>query len=243
MNWNKAFCLVFISMIFLTAPTGFTGAVAGNPPITAAGLITKHATPWHSATHHEFLTKVKDGSLKKEAFSTWLAQDYHFAGALLDAQSLMLLNAPRNDQKLLIGGLAALDSELSWFEKNSNLHNINLLQPLLPTTRAYVDFLLALQNKPYVVQITCLWALEKAYYDAWSSALPGTPKYREFIERWSTNGFKGYVDSLERAVDSALEEASNEQRALTEVYFLWTARYEKEFWEMAFTGNSGPPQQ
>lgn len=229
---RKEFIVVFICLVFFAATAGFSQ----NPPKTAAQLLTKHADAWYSATHHTFLEKVKDGTLPEEAFSTWLGQDYYFASSLIDSQCLMLLYSPRSDQSLLIGGLFALESELSWFEENATIFNIDLTLPVLPTARKYKDFLLALQYKPYVVQITSLWALELAYFDSWSTALPGEPKYKEFIDRWTNDAFKEYVDGLESAVDNALSTASKKERALAEVYFLWVVQYEKDFWDMALSG-------
>ena len=232
MRMRKVFPVVFVCLSLLWA-----SAVLGqNPPKTTAGLIAKHADAWYAATHHPFLDRVKDGTLPFEAFATWLGQDYHFAGTLLDSQCLVLIDSPRTDQGLLIGGLFALDSELSWFEANADIYGIDLNQAVLPTCRTYKDFLMALQYKPYVVQVTCIWALEKAYYDGWTTALPGAPQYREFVERWTTGAFKDYVDGLENAVNNALAAASKKDRAEAEVYFLWIARYEKDFWDMALSG-------
>lgn len=212
---SKRFFITAICIFFLMASTGFSQ----TSPKTTAGLLAKHADAWYEATHHVFLDKVKDGTLPEEAFSTWLGQDYHFAGTLIDSQSLILFHAPRRDHSMLIGGLIALDSELSWFEENAVLFNIDLSRPVLPTARMYNDFLLALQYQPYVVQLTCVWALELAYFDSWSTALPGEPKYKEFIDRWTNAAFKDYVDALESAVNLELAAASKEERALAEVYF------------------------
>jgi thiaminase/transcriptional activator TenA len=229
---RKEFTVIFVCLSLLST----SAVLAQNPPKTAAGLIAKHADAWYAATHHPFLDKVKDGTLPFAAFATWLGQDYYFAGTLLDSQCLVLMHAPRTDQGLLIGGLFALDSELSWFEANAEIYGIDLTQAVLPTCRTYKDFLIAMQYKPYVVQVTCIWALEKAYYDGWTTALPGAPQYQEFVERWTTGEFKDYVDALENAVNNAMASASKKDRTLAEVYFLWIARYEKDFWDMALTG-------
>lgn len=232
MKARKSFKVILVCLIMVMTCSGFSK----TPPKTADQLLSTHAEQWYAATHHQFLDEVKDGTLPQEAFSTWLAQDYYFAGTLLKAQSLMLLYSPRSDHNLLIGGLFALDSELSWFEENANIYNIDLTLPVLPTCQAYNDFLLAMQYKPYVVQITCMWALNRAYFDSWSTALPGAPTYKEFIDRFTSQEYKDYIDALENSVNAALAASSPEQRAQAELYFLWIARYEKDFWDMALTG-------
>ena len=232
MKTPKGFNVIFVSLILVMTCSVFSK----NPPKTADQLLSTHAELWYKATHHPFLNEVKDGTLSQEAFSIWLAQDYYFAGTLLKSQSLMLLYSPRSDQNLLIGGLFALDSELSWFEENAGIYNIDLTRPVLPTCQAYNDFLLALQYKPYVVQITCMWALNRAYFDGWSTALPGAPTYKEFIDRFTSPEYKEYIDALENSVNAALAASSKEQRAQAELYFLWVARYEIDFWDMALSG-------
>ena len=232
MRFNKTFITIVLCLVFLSVSL----SAGNNPPKTTEQLLIKYSDIWYEATHHPFLEQAKDGTLPEEAFFTWLGQDYHFASNLIDGQCFVLKHAPRADQALLIGGLFALDSELTWFEENASLYNIDLTQPLLPTCQKYADFLLAMQYKPYVVQITCIWALELAYYDSWSTALPGAPKYKEFIDRWTSEDFWIYVDDLDSAVNAALSKASKEERELAETYFLWVVKYEKDFWDMALSG-------
>jgi len=232
MSIQKKSSVVLVCLMVLMVSWVF----GDNSPRTAADLISRNSEAWYAATHHPFLNKVKDGTLPFAAFSTWLGQDYHFASSLLDSQCLILMYSPRPDQSLLIGGLFALEDELSWFEANASTYGINLNQAVLPTCRTYKDFLLALQYKPYVVQITCLWALEKAYYDGWTTALPGAPQYKIFVDRWTTPEFNSYVVDLEHSVDNAMASASQKDRKEAEVYFLWIAKYEKNFWDMALAG-------
>ncbi len=203
-------------------------------PQNTSELIQTNAALWWAATHHPFLNEIQKGTLAQGAFSTWLVQDYHFAGKLLAAQSLILSNAPRADQEVLIGGLVALESELRWFEENGKRLNLDLTRQLMSTCRAYGDFLLALPYEAYTVQITSLWALERAYLDAWATALPCEPKYREFVEHWTVPEFHDYVSNLEAAANRALSKVSAEERVAVQESFHWVARYERDFWEMAF---------
>ena len=77
--------------------------------------------------------------------------------------------------------------------------------PKHPTTRAYCDFLLALTYSGYPAQITAIWALERSYLESWDSARPGAHPYREFVNRWTTDGFRSYVGDLQSSVDRQLE--------------------------------------
>ncbi|MGD9892722.1 MAG: TenA family transcriptional regulator [Dehalococcoidia bacterium] len=201
--------------------------------MTFSKFVERHAEIWQQAIHHPFLDGVRDGSVPVAAFDRWLSQDYRFVRSALGPQALLLLSAPRADQALLIGGLAALESELTWFETHLRARGLDLDAPLMPANRAYGDFLAVVARGPYVCGIVATAALERAYLEAWTSARPGATAYREFVEHWTTDEFRSYVAALEQAADRALA-AQPELISEAEATFLWVARYEREFWQMAF---------
>jgi thiaminase/transcriptional activator TenA len=195
-------------------------------------LVEADAELWHAATHHPFLDGVRDGTLERAAFSRWLVQDYRFALALLRAEGRFLANAPRDDLEVLAHGVQALVAELAWFERKAAEGGLDLAAPLHPTARAYVDYLQATTYEPYGVQLTALWALERAYLDAWRTALPGAPAYREFVEHWTSDVYAAWVGSLEAAANRVLARGGEAEREA----FRWVARYERDFWQMAYAG-------
>jgi thiaminase/transcriptional activator TenA len=201
--------------------------------MTFSDLLERHADAWREAVSHPFLDGVRGGSVPAEAFNRWLSQDYHFVRSALGPQALLLLTAPREDQALLIGGLAALESELTWFETHLRARGLDLNAPLMPANRAYGDYLAAAARGPYTCGIVATAALEQAYLEAWSSARPGAAQYREFVEHWTTDEFRTYVEGLVAAADRAL--AANPQLTDDAADTVrWVARYEREFWQMAF---------
>ena len=44
----------------------------------AEDLWSRHASVWSAAIHNPFLQALRDGSITKEQFDTWLIQDYSF---------------------------------------------------------------------------------------------------------------------------------------------------------------------
>ncbi|MBI3997849.1 MAG: TenA family transcriptional regulator [Armatimonadetes bacterium] len=200
--------------------------------MTAADLLPGGADLWEAATRHPFLDGIRDGPLPETAFDRWLAQDYLFVEALVRVQARILAAAPRRDFPLLAGGISALVDELAWFEEKARVRGVPLSAPMHPTCRAYTDFLHALTSGPYAAQITALWALERAYLDAWTGARPGAPAYREFVEHWTVPAFQGYVRGLEAAVTQALGEGGAAVREAAAEAFCWVARYEAAFWEI-----------
>ncbi len=201
----------------------------------ARDLIEGNAQLWRAATHHAFLDEVRDGTLAPDTFARWLAQDYHFAVALTRTEARALACAPREDLKLLVGGIQAMVAELDWFESKASERAIDLDVPLHPTARAYTDYLRALADEPYSVQLTALWALERAYLDGWRTARPGAPAFREFVEHWTSDAFVAYVDALEAAANRVLADAGEPEREA----FRRIASYERDFWQMAYTGRDG----
>jgi formylaminopyrimidine deformylase / aminopyrimidine aminohydrolase len=204
--------------------------------LTADALLTRHAAAWQAATVHPFLAGVRDGSVPADSFDRWLAQDYLFAQALVRAQSRVAASAPFADVGLLAGGVVATVGELGWFGEMAARRGVALDAPMHPTTRAYCDFLLGLTYAAYPAQITAIWALERTYFEGWEGARPGARPYREFIERWTTDGFRSYVGDLQAAVDRQLEASVGEQAREAEDAFLWVTHYERGFWDMAMSG-------
>jgi formylaminopyrimidine deformylase / aminopyrimidine aminohydrolase len=204
--------------------------------MTADALLTRHAGAWQAATVHPFLAGVRDGSVPADSFDRWLAQDYLFAQALVRAQSRIAAGAPFANVGLLAGGVVATVGELGWFEEVAARRSLALDAPMHPTTRAYCDFLLALSYAVYPAQITAIWALERTYLEGWEGTRPGAQPYREFVERWTTDGFRSYVSDLQAAVDRQLEASVGEQAREAEDAFVWVTHYERRFWDMAMSG-------
>lgn len=208
--------------------------------VTTEQLIDAHAGPWRGATRHPFLDAVRDGSLPAAAFDRWLVQDAHYVEALLRFQCAVLARAPHADQLVLAQGLLALAEELLWFDDLAAERALDLQAPLRPACRAYADALARLAAAatavPYAALITALWAIERAYLDAWRSARPGAPAYRPLVEHWTSEPFAAYVDGLAAAADRALAAASTGERKRAVEGFRQVCALERDFWQMAFAG-------
>jgi thiaminase/transcriptional activator TenA len=201
----------------------------------AADLLESNPVVWQEATRHPFLEAVREGSFPAGAFEAWLAQDYLFVGDALVFQALLLARAPRPAQAVLAGGLVAIEAELGWFEEQAKRLGLALDTPRHPTTAAYRDLLTGLRREPYPAAITALWAIERAYLEAWRGATPGHSEYREFVQHWTAPEFADYVTGLEKAVDHALRDSDEQERERAETAFLEVARLERDFWEMAWS--------
>lgn len=199
-----------------------------------ATLLRSSADVWSRATAHSFLAAVRDGTLPQGAFDTWLVQDHHFVSDLLWFQARLLARAPRSAQTVLAAGAVGLVQEMEWFETIAGERALRLGAQRQPATTAFADLLSRLDAAPVAQALVALWAIERAYLDAWSFAAPGAPAYRAFVAHWTTPEFADYVTGLEGVADAATGDDPNEVGAL----FVDVALAEAHFWEMAWAGDT-----
>jgi thiaminase/transcriptional activator TenA len=129
----------------------------------------------------------------------------------------------------LIGGLAALDQELEWFETHAARLRVDLGVTAHPACRRYTDFLLrCAYAEPCPVLLAILFGVEASYLAAWS-ALKASGPYAEFIERWSSAGFAAYVAALGGLAERHPHETAQER-------FNEVLVYERDFWQMSWEG-------
>ena len=184
---------------------------------------------WEPGTSARFLDAVGDGTLPEEAFNRWLVQDYIFVQGFTRFLAVAASRVARPEQSAMIGGLAALDAELAWFEDHLAGRGLDLSAEANPTCRRYVDYLVA---AAYTEPVEVLWAIfygvEVAYTVAWGKLAAEGP-YAEFIERWTSPEFQEYVAELLRITDA--NPHPGQQPAFDEVM-----RHEREFWRMTWEG-------
>jgi thiaminase/transcriptional activator TenA len=193
--------------------------------MAAPDLIARHPEEWRSAVDHPFLAGIRDGTLPARTFDDWLSQDYLFVTDLLVFQASLLALAPRPAQRVLAGGLVALEAEVTWFETVAVQRGLRLGGERHPTTVAYGSALLQLLAAGPAPALFALWALERAYLEAWRGALPGAPQYRAFVEHWTVPEFAEYVLDLQ---------GCTEDGPASEAAFLQICRLERAFWDIAW---------
>jgi formylaminopyrimidine deformylase / aminopyrimidine aminohydrolase len=192
--------------------------------------LVRNAGPlWDEATRSPFLDALATGRLAADAFRRWLSQDCLFANDLMAFQAILLAKAPRDWHKPLLGGLAALDQELDWFESSAARLQVDLDILPHPTYRRYTDFLMrCAYTQPCGVLLAILFGVEASYHAAWSALAPSGP-YAEFIKRWSNPDFGAYTTTLGGLAERNLQEAAQE-------HFNEVLAHERDFWKMAWEG-------
>ena len=81
------------------------------------------------------------------------------------------------------GGCSALVAELDWFEEQAARRGLDMTAAALPATLAYRVLLQRLDSVPFDAAVTALWAIERVYLLAWSSANSENTPFREFVEQ------------------------------------------------------------
>lgn len=199
-------------------------------PETTRALLTGQAIVWQRILNHPFVQRTSDGSLPRATFDRWLTEDYFFVLSFRSFLEALAAVAPDEQaREVLAGGLAALAPELELFENEAAERGLDLaVEPSL-LNLGYSSYLLTSVAEGWPVGITVLYAVEKAYYDAWASVRdstgPNTP-YAGFIANWSSPDFSAYVDQLGALVD---------REELTDAMsrgFDRVVRFELAFWDL-----------
>ncbi|WVF66805.1 hypothetical protein IAT40_001547 [Kwoniella sp. CBS 6097] len=124
----------------------------------------------------------------------------------------------------------------------SDAHNNNgLLGEYKDVTRGYVDFLHAIGGLGSIEEgFTLLWAMEKAYFTAWSNAKELLKPFenptetqkalKKFIDNWTNDEFKEFVDGCEEIMDGAGIDPSSQTGKACEEVFKRTLWLEQRFW-------------
>ncbi|QNE19460.1 transcriptional regulator [Kribbella qitaiheensis] len=199
-------------------------------PETTRALLSGQETAWRLILDHPFVAQTSAGTLPLSAFDRWLAEDHYFVRSFRAFLTELIAIAPDEQaREVLAGGLAALVPELELFETAAAERGLDLSAEPSLLNLGYSSYLTASVREGWPVGITVLYAVEKAYYDAWASVRDTTgpdTQYAGFIANWSSPDFSAYVDQLGVLVDR--EELTP---ALTRA-FDRVVRFELAFWDL-----------
>ncbi|XP_009784764.2 probable bifunctional TENA-E protein [Nicotiana sylvestris] len=130
--------------------------------------LNQHRELYTAATRHPFTLSIRDGSVDLSAFKRWLGQDYIFVRAFVPFVASLLLKSWKesdddSDIEVILGGVAALNDEISWFKREASKWNV-LLSSIVPqkANLEYCRFLESLMSPEveYTVAVTAFWAIE-----------------------------------------------------------------------------------
>ncbi|KAI5650905.1 hypothetical protein M9H77_36910 [Catharanthus roseus] len=212
--------------------------------------LRKHRLVYVGATRHPFIHSIRDGTVNLNSFRRWLEQDYIFVRAFVPFVASTLVKAWKqsgdtNDIEVILGGLASLNDEISWFKKEASKWDVSLSNVVPQEANLnYCRFLERLTSPEveYAVAITTFWAIETVYQDSFAHCLEDgseTPEdLKRTCERWGNDEFKKYCDTLQSIAEGQLEKAPEDVVKKAEVAFLDVLELEVEFWNMSSHGGT-----
>ncbi|KAF0915424.1 hypothetical protein E2562_036276 [Oryza meyeriana var. granulata] len=211
---------------------------------TTAAWMAPHRGMYERATRHPFTVSIRDGTVDPAAFRRWLGQDYMFVKEFVAFLASVLLKCCRqsdgSDMEIILGGLASLSDELSWFKKEAEKWSVNLAEvsPLKSNTE-YCRFLQSFSEPEisYAVAITTFWIIETVYQDSFAFCIEEgnktPPELLGTCQRWGSPEFKQYCQSLQRIADRCLADAPADAVKSAEEAFLRVLELEIGFWDMS----------
>jgi formylaminopyrimidine deformylase / aminopyrimidine aminohydrolase len=202
--------------------------------MTTAALLA--AVDWTPIVNHTFVRAAAAGTLPTTAFDRWVVADHHFVvgfrrfvGRLVDA-------APDEAARdLLAGSFGPLQSELELFRTWADDHGLDLDAEPGPVTLGYTSYLAAVANDGWAHAVTALFGAERAYFDAWSAVRQSadvTSPWWTFIDNWSSDAFRAWVDDVSALVDRTVPEAEPVRHTFERV-----VRFEVRFWDAVEAGD------
>lgn len=84
--------------------------------MSCAECFRQHEHTWDLALKHRFLFDCQHATIRRSQFDTWLVQDYLFVREFTRLAAVLLSKAPYSDFDVILGGIVALKSELTWFQ-------------------------------------------------------------------------------------------------------------------------------
>jgi len=118
--------------------------------------------------------------------------------------------------------------------------------PKWPTTRAYTDFLVRTAADGDMADLLaallpCAWGYVDVARHLAAGAQPDDQRYADWIAQYASDEFAAAADWLRAELDRAAEGASAARRARLRELFVTSSRYEWQFWEMCWHGETWRP--
>lgn len=226
-----------------------THADTGEVPLTAV-LWSAIAPVYAAIRSHPFLVGLADGTLPRAAFQHYLVQDAHYLAGNAKALALCAAKAPDEQSTALFAEHAA-----ATLTAERELHAALLLklgtsaaqavrEPVGPTTRAYIDFLLATAYSGSYAEaigavLPCYWIYAKVAHELRAVESPD-PLYSRWIAAYSGVEHRDVVGGVLVETDRIGVGRSGRETAAICAHAVTAARYEWKFWDAGWRCETWP---
>ena len=201
---------------------------------------------------HPFVTGVGDGTLDVEKFKFYVRQDYLY---LIDYSRVLALASSRAHDleaqswfaRLLHETLnTEMELHLSYCAKFGVTREDLEATEAAPTTVSYTSFLLSVAHQGTYQELAasllpCQWGYWEIG-DRLSRQGPpeNAPLYAEWIAMYSSPEYKALADWARSLADGLAARSTEEDVRKMEAAYLTSLRYERLFWDMAYSMEQWP---
>jgi thiaminase (transcriptional activator TenA) len=190
---------------------------------------------------HPFVTGLIDGSLPRAAFRHYIVQDSHYLRGYAKALAACAAKAPNEDATVMFAehaaGAIAAERELhaALLEDMGTTTTAGVAEPVAPTTRAYVSYLIAtVLSGSYAEAVgavlPCYWIYARVGAALLAAGSPD-PLYARWIAMYGGEAFQAVVDAVLTETDRVGATLSPTELDRMREHFTTTSRYEWMFWD------------
>jgi thiaminase/transcriptional activator TenA len=196
---------------------------------------------------HPFLAGLADGSLPRAAFRHYIAQDAHYLRGYAKALAACAAKAPDEDATVMFArhaaGAIAAERELH-ASLMADLGGLPKNEPVAPTTRAYVSYLMAtVLGGSYAEAVgavlPCYWIYARVGEALLAAGSPD-PLYARWIAMYGGEAFQAVVDAVLAETDRVGATLSPAELDRMREHFTTTSRYEWMFWDAGWRREEWP---
>ncbi len=206
---------------------------------------------WNAQVQHPFVQGISNGTLDPEVFERWVRQDYLY---LVEFSRVFAWAAARGDRLESMSWYAAalhltLNTEMALHREYAARFGITAdeleAEQMWPTTRAYTDFLVRTAADGDLADLVaallpCAWGYVHIAERLAASERPADQRYADWIEQYASDEFREAAGWLRSEMDRLADGVSVEKRARLTDLFVLSSRYEWQFWEMCWRGETWP---
>jgi len=199
---------------------------------------------------HPFVTGLTDGTLARESFRHYIVQDAHYLRGYARALAICAAKAPDTADTVMFANHAAQavaaeqDLHASLLGELGDNAESAAREPVAPTTRAYLSYLLATCyggsfSEALAAVLPCYWIYARVGAALLERGSPD-PLYARWIAMYGGEEFQAVVSSVLALTDRVGAGTSEGERALMHQHFRTTSRYEWMFWDAGYRRETWP---
>jgi thiaminase (transcriptional activator TenA) len=196
---------------------------------------------------HPFVAGLTDGSLPRTVFRHYILQDAHYLRGYAKALAACAAKAPDEDATAMFAehaaGAIAAERDLH-ASLMAELGGSPDDEPVAPTTRAYVSYLMAtVLGGSYAEAVgavlPCYWIYARVGEALLAAGSPD-PLYARWIAMYGGEAFQAVVDAVLAETDRVGTTLSPAELLRMREHFTTTSRYEWMFWDAGWRREEWP---